>query len=741
MPDHLFQNPSEPFVIPALSDGGMDDNEAFIQRNLCRYLGALSRVFSVLDANFIDLAVVALGPDVGRIIRQLKPYVPCAPYDRLIQDLKNAEDADDVAREISHAASNFPSRSRKRLFQFFRLGLQRKASAGGDAVAVCLLEKNVRALADMLRLCEDEREFLRFLVVLTFSDPAETYFVSHLRCHVFSRRHLLATALGLSRPRLDEIMAGRLAQLGLFEADWHGLAITTDYLRLFENPDVEALPDLLYRRVKGAALPLNAYLVDPNDRDFVLDLISLHGEGSPTHILLYGPPGTGKTSYARTLAETAGKTAYEILHTDDNNSRKRRMAIVACLNMLGNSGEALLIVDEADNLLNTTHSWFHRGETQDKGWLNRLMEEPGPGFIWIVNHTGEIEPSVLRRFAHSIRFPEFGPRERARVLESVLRNNRAKRMVSDEQLRKLAHAHNVSAGPMDMAVKKALETGTPRGAAFFKRVSLSLSAHEKLLAGGIAPPAAYPEEKAFDLEGLNIDGEMDRLLEGLDAWAERFSGPGGDEPFGARLLFHGPPGSGKSETARYLAKRLGMDLHVKTASDIIDPYVGMTERNIREAFDAAAHGRAVLVIDEADTFLFPRKMAHRSWEVSHTNEFLTQMERFSGLLICTTNRFPDMDEASVRRFTHKLGFGFLTADGNETFYNRLLAPLAAGRLPKARIRTLRGMTGLTPGDFAAVRDRFRFPAKRRPSHDDLMAALDREARIKKERSWPKAIGF
>jgi len=71
MPDHLFQNPSEPFVIPALSDGGMDDNEAFIQRNLCRYLGALSRVFSVLDANFIDLAVVALGPDVGRIIRQL----------------------------------------------------------------------------------------------------------------------------------------------------------------------------------------------------------------------------------------------------------------------------------------------------------------------------------------------------------------------------------------------------------------------------------------------------------------------------------------------------------------------------------------------------------------------------------------------------------------------------------------------------------------------------------------------
>ena len=65
---------------------------------------------------------------------------------------------------------------------------------------------------------------------------------------------------------------------------------------------------------------------------------------------------------------------------------------------------SIVLVDEADNLLNTQSSWFMRGETQDKGWLNQLLDEPGTRMIWITNRIDSIEDSVLRRFAFSLPF-------------------------------------------------------------------------------------------------------------------------------------------------------------------------------------------------------------------------------------------------------------------------------------------------------------------------------------------------
>ena len=81
--------------------------------------------------------------------------------------------------------------------------------------------------------------------------------------------------------------------------------------------------------------------------------------------------------------------------------------------LVGKKHDLLVVVDEADNLLNTQNSWFSRGETQDKGWLNQLLEEPGARMIWITNSIDEIEGSVLRRFAFSIHFREFNRRQLA----------------------------------------------------------------------------------------------------------------------------------------------------------------------------------------------------------------------------------------------------------------------------------------------------------------------------------------
>ena len=65
---------------------------------------------------------------------------------------------------------------------------------------------------------------------------------------------------------------------------------------------------------------------------------------------------------------------------------------------------------------------------------------------------------------------------------------------------------------------------------------------------------------------------------------------------------------------------------------------GKARANIREAFEEAERQEAILIMDEAESLLFNRDRARHSWEISLTNEFLTSMERFRGILICTSNR-------------------------------------------------------------------------------------------------------
>ena len=117
-----------------------------------------------------------------------------------------------------------------------------------------------------------------------------------------------------------------------------------------------------------------------------------------------------------------------------------------------------------------------------------------------------------------------------------------------------------------------------------------------------------------------------------------------------------PPGTGKSELARYIAGTLNRELICKRSSDLLDPFVGMTEQNLAQAFFEAETKEAVLVRDEVDSILASRDRAHHTWEVSFTNELLAQMERFRGILIGTTDRLLDLDQASIRRFNFKIGF-------------------------------------------------------------------------------------
>ncbi len=169
---------------------------------------------------------------------------------------------------------------------------------------------------------------------------------------------------------------------------------------------------------------------------------------SPTHLLFHGPPGTGKTSMAHALAAAAKVPIYTVMRDADNRSEDRRAAIIGCINMTNSGKGSMIIVDEADNLLNTSNAWQLRGEVQDKGWLNHLLETQGTRLIWITNSIEGIEESVLRRFAYILQFNSFNSRQRVILFDRIIRSNRVKRFFQKRTSRVLPRITRLRLAPL-----------------------------------------------------------------------------------------------------------------------------------------------------------------------------------------------------------------------------------------------------------------------------------------------------
>jgi transitional endoplasmic reticulum ATPase len=173
------------------------------------------------------------------------------------------------------------------------------------------------------------------------------------------------------------------------------------------------------------------------------------------------------------------------------------------------------------------------------------------------------------------------------------------------------------------------------------------------------------------------------------------------------LLFYGPPGTGKSALARQLAYLTERPLRVHRPSDLESPWVGVTEQNIARAFEAATEDGSLLLLDEAESFLGERRDSRARWEVSQTNEMLTQIERFDGLLVCTTNLLVRLDPAALRRFDVKVAFDYLRPDQVRALFIATLESSDVHIGDEHVLAHLDRLHRLTAGDFAAATRRFR----------------------------------
>lgn len=128
---------------------------------------------------------------------------------------------------------------------------------------------------------------------------------------------------------------------------------------------------------------------------------------------------------------------------------------------------------------------------------------------------------------------------------------------------------------------------------------------------------------------------------------------------GLSALFAGPPGTGKTMAAEAIARAVGMPMYRIDLSQVVNKYVGETEKNLRRLFDVADGIDAILFFDEADSLFGKRtevKDAHDRYANLEVSYLLERMERFKGMAILASNRKKDLDEAFLRRLRYVVDF-------------------------------------------------------------------------------------
>lgn len=156
-----------------------------------------------------------------------------------------------------------------------------------------------------------------------------------------------------------------------------------------------------------------------------------------------------------------------------------------------------------------------------------------------------------------------------------------------------------------------------------------------------------------------------------------------------RLLFVGPPGSGKTMTAEAVAGELNLPLFVIRLEGLITRYMGETANKLRLIFDETIKRRGVYLFDEFDAVGGQRTSTNDVAEMRRVlNSFLQFMEEGNStdsVIICSTNHPSLLDRALLRRYDQVLEFDAPTAAQVQKLISTNLMPLKAPRLAWKKI--------------------------------------------------------
>ena len=621
-----------------------------------------------------------------------------------------------------------------------------------------LVEQNIDVLGRLLQLNAAERALLLYGTLARYQRELRGALVEFKVNTAQEAFAAIAEVAGVDPHEVAEALraGSRLERVGMIEnlIAEHNITDLSDLMKVSEQ-----LPPVLMRAYDGPqdlmavfTRPVAPSPLQRADFDFIAEDVGIlatllrHAvtQGQPgVNVLIYGPPGTGKTELAKVAAREAGLTLYEVEYADrDGNAltgRDRYRSLQISQVFLKASREVALLFDEVEDVFphlsgDAAHLMARLDAALEvpapmavngKAWVNQILESNPVPVLWITNRIEHIDPAFRRRFQYHLELTSPPPGARLGLVRKALEEL----PVPDGFAERLAERRGLTPALVRTAVRFARLAGGEAAAdavANERLVSRQLLHADKALGLVDVSPQARPATTRYSLDLIHCECRfaLPRLIEAL-----RRRGLG-------TLCFHGPPGSGKTALAEHIAAELQRPLMVRLASDLMSKYVGETEQNMARMFEAAAAEGAVLLLDEADSFLRSRRMAERHYEVSEVNEMLAGMERHAGLFICTTNAFDDLDEAALRRFSFKIRFKPLRPDQRLTMFERELG------LPpdESQADRLRSLDALTLGDFAAVRQQAEILGEAL-SPDEFLSLLEAEHRVKPDVRQRRPMGF
>lgn len=576
-------------------------------------------------------------------------------------------------------------------------------------------------LVDNVNLSEDEA---RYILMQCRFDTNED-----LRCLTRNceneLRNSIPEMLGITPKALTYMLRSdqKLKSFGFVDADGD---YDSSLNECIENQSIEPyFSDLLKTLDCSDAYALDSFSVKQESLEICSDL--LNGK-NPVSILFYGKPGSGKTELAKSLGKETGKQVYIFKNEAETNERCNVLGRLVCLLSMERK-DSILIVDEADSLLKTIEfSFFSVSPSKTKGTVNKMLENNKGKVIYIINHQHQIDDSTRRRFTFSIHFES---------MPKTMMKNIATQRIEQLDITESAKAalvamfekYHLTGQSVDNIVKtidamecKDEETLLKKAEIVMKENSLLLNGQKKKMRDKV--------KTEYDPRVLNASMDPLKIVSMVQN-AAKYAEKNKSTENGIRMLFYGLSGTGKTELARYISEQLGKEIMLRRPSDILSKYVGEDEQNIRDAFEEAEHNDAILLFDEADTFFYDRNQAQRSWERSLVNEFLTQMEEFSGILICTTNLRNIMDPAMQRRFHMLVEFKPMKYEGIKIMLEKYFPNY---HLSNKEIEELEDMESVTPGDFGALSSRIRFMNPDDINSEYILSEL-KNLQVEKKKQW------
>jgi len=623
-----------------------------------------------------------------------------------------------------------------------------------------LVEKNIDSLARLLQLNPAERALLLYGTLARYQRDLRGLLVEFKVSNAQEAYAAIARVAGVNETDVAEALraGSRLERVGMVEnlISEHNITDLADLMKVSEQ-----LPPVLMRQYEGPSdlmavftRPAKRSELAPDDFSFVavdqqmmtsLLRNAVARKEPGVNVLLYGPPGTGKTELAKVAAQAAGLELYEVEHADrDGNSlsgRDRYRSLQISQVFLKGSTNVALLFDEVEDVfppistdaaqliarMDTGDGAALSGSVSGKAWVNQILETNPVPVIWITNRIEQIDPAFRRRFQYhlELKSPPPGARESlvARALAGVT--------VGDGFAARLAERKGLTPAQIRTAVKFAKLAGDASAEIGLEAlIERQLVNADKALGNTLNERGARRVVTHYDLGLVNTESrfEVPKIVEALRR-----------KSYGT-LCFYGPPGTGKTALAEHIAKALDQPLMIRQASDIMSKYVGETEQNMAKMFEEAQTENAVLLLDEADSFLRNRRLAERNYEISEVNEMLQGMERFSGVFICTTNLFQELDEAALRRFTFKVQFKPLTAPQRERMFVAEALDGDASRMTDEQRNRLAQLTSLAPGDYASVKRQTDVLGEVFEP-DEFLSQLEAEHRVKPEVRQQRGMGF